>query len=106
MNHIAADAPPTTAPTKTKIIEDWKIITSAVACAIPVIAVFIGVLVYCCRRRKRNSRLCLAIKALILLIPRNLLMKYHGRQNEDTEGESRRRRDTVADRGKGDVRNG
>ena len=55
LNHIAADAPPTTSPTKTKILEDWKIITAAVLGVI-IILVFIGAVAYCCCWKRRSKR--------------------------------------------------
>ena len=55
LNHIAADAPPTTAPTKTKIVEDWKIITAAVLGVI-IILVFAGAVAYCCCWKRRSKR--------------------------------------------------
>ena len=55
LDHIAADAPPTTTPTKKKIMEDWQIIGASVLGGI-VVLVLIGAMVHCCCRKKRTER--------------------------------------------------
>ena len=52
-NHIAADTPPTTTSTKTKIAKDWQIYLSLLG-GIPIL-LFIGVLIYSCRRKRTSE---------------------------------------------------